>query len=182
MVSVWYSRTADSDMQPEKPTVRYHTSGEKGWKCLSSFLNNSCPEAGGLRRPVVLSLLVSLIHSYWIFHGASPCEITLWFPRILVLFQQSQVFTLSTQAISLLQVTQALTQVLIQITLIPITYRHFSCNLNRDSLFFKPYSQFGLWLCSTCMLNLGKFTHFHLSDLICMQNCFFVRIPAWFSK
>lgn len=128
MVSVWYLRATDSDMQPEEPIVQYYTSGEKGWKCLSSFLNNSCPEAGGLRSRVVLSLLVSLIHNYCIFHDASPCEIILWFPRIHILFCQSQVFTFSTQEMASLQMTQTLTQALIQIPLIPITQSHFSCN------------------------------------------------------
>lgn len=145
MVSVWYLRATDSDMQPEEPIVQYYTSGKKGWKCLSSFLNNSCPEAGGLRSPVVLSLLVSLIHNYWIFHDASPCEITLWLPRIHILFWQSQVFTLSTQAMALLQMTQALTQVLIQIPLIPITHRHFSCNLNCESFILSTLLCVSVW-------------------------------------
>lgn len=117
MVSVRILRATDSDTQPEEPIVQYYTSGKKWWKWLSSFLNNSCPEAGGLRSPVVLSLLVSLIHTYWIFHDASCCEITLQLSRIHVLLLQSEVFTLSTQVMTLLQLTQALTQVLILITL-----------------------------------------------------------------
>lgn len=40
MVSVWFLRATDSDMQPEEPIVQYYTSGKKGWEYLSSFLNN----------------------------------------------------------------------------------------------------------------------------------------------
>lgn len=147
MVSVWYLRATDSDMQPEEPIVQHYTSGKKGWECLSSFLSNSCPEAGGLRSPVVLSLLVSLIHNYWIFHDASPCEIILWLPRIQILFWQSQVFTLSIQGMALQQMTQALTQVLIQIPLIPITHKNFSCNFNWKSFILSVF----LWVSVWCM-------------------------------
>ena len=145
MVSVWYLRATESDMQPEEPIVQYYTSGKKGWKCLSSFLNNSCPEAGGLRSPVVLSLLVSLIHNYWIFHDASPCEITLWLARIHILFWQSQVITLSTQAMALLQMTPQGLNYWSKFSPIPITQKHFSSNLNWENFILSTLLRVLIW-------------------------------------
>lgn len=169
-VSVWYLRGTESDIQPEEPIAQYYTSGQK---CLSSFLNNSCPEAGGLRSTVVLSLLVSLIHSYWIFHDGSLCKVGLWLPTTHILSWQSQAFSLSSQAMALQLVTQALSQVLIQIPFIPITPKYFSCNLHWESFTLSTLLYFGLdlpqleyWILESSPLRNYQ--------TICMYNCFFV--------
>lgn len=118
-LDIWEELTLTCSQKNQLFTITLQ--GEKGWKCLSSFSNNSCSEAGGLSSPVVSFLLMSLIHSYLIFHDASPCEIALWLPRTHILSWQSQVFPLSSQPMTFLLVTQTVSQVLIQILLIPIT-------------------------------------------------------------